>query len=235
MLKVRLDGTGTRGGKIGRGIRQGRCLSPILINLYRQYLTNEALEGFGDFRIGGQVIRTLKYANKLALLAKEVVVLHGMFDRKLEIGRHYRMEINVQQTRLMRISRQPSPAQIMIGQTQLQKLRILKYLSGLLKKDTRCAGETKSRVAIQKAVFNEKKILFTSKLTLNLRKKLMKCYSWTVAVYGSEIWTLRKVDQKYLEVVKRGAEEGCERLVEPIIRQMKYYKTSTKKGISYKQ
>jgi len=55
--------------------------------LYRQYVTNEALGGFGDFKIG-QVIPTLKYANKLALLAKEVVVLHGMFDRHLEIGRH---------------------------------------------------------------------------------------------------------------------------------------------------
>ena len=74
-------------------------MSPILFKLCRQYVTNEAVDGFGDFKIG-QVIPTLKYANKLALLAKEVVVLHGMFDRHLEIGIHYRMEINAQQTRL---------------------------------------------------------------------------------------------------------------------------------------
>jgi len=67
--------------------------------LYREYVSYEALDGFGDFKIG-QVIPALKYANKLALLAKEVVVLHGVFDRHLEIGRRYRMEINVQQTRL---------------------------------------------------------------------------------------------------------------------------------------
>jgi len=63
----------------------------------------------------------------------------------------------------------------------------------------------------------------------------MKWYIWAVAVYGSEIWTLRKVDQKYLEVFKRGAEAGCNRLVGPIIREMKYYKTSSNRGISYKQ
>ena len=63
----------------------------------------------------------------------------------------------------------------------------------------------------------------------------MKCYIWTVAVYGSEICTLRKVDRKYQEVFKRGAEESCKRLVELIIREMKCYKTSRNRGISYKQ
>jgi hypothetical protein len=41
--------------------------------------------------------------------------------------------------------------------------------------------------------------LSTSKLDLNLRKKLVKCYNWIIASYGAETWTLRKVYQKYLE------------------------------------
>ena len=44
-----------------------------------------------------------------------------------------------------------------------------------------------------------KKTLFTSKLDLNLRKKLIKCYIWSMALYGAETWTLRTADQKYLE------------------------------------
>ena len=40
---------------------------------------------------------------------------------------------------------------------------------------------------------------FTSKLDLNLRKKLIKCYIWSMALYCAETWTLRAVDQKYLE------------------------------------
>jgi len=50
-----------------------------------------------------------------------------------------------------------------------------------------------------KAAFNKKKTLFTSKLDLNLRKKLVKCYIWNMALYGAETWTLRTADQKYLE------------------------------------
>jgi hypothetical protein len=70
-VKVRLDQGEARSVKIGRGDRQGCCLSPILFNLYSEYLTKEALEGFRDFKIGGQVIRTVKYADDLELLAKE--------------------------------------------------------------------------------------------------------------------------------------------------------------------
>jgi hypothetical protein len=36
-------------------------------------------------------------------------------------------------------------------------------------------------------------------LGLNLRKKLIKCYIWSIALYGADTWTIRAVDQKYLE------------------------------------
>ena len=71
-------------------------MSPILFNLYSEYLTKEALEGFGDIKIGGQFIHTVKYADDLVLLAKEEKVLQDMIDKLIEIGRCYRMEMNVE-------------------------------------------------------------------------------------------------------------------------------------------
>ena len=50
-----------------------------------------------------------------------------------------------------------------------------------------------------KAAFNKKKTLLTSKLDLNLRKKLVKCCIWSMALYGAETWALQAADQKYLE------------------------------------
>jgi retron-type reverse transcriptase len=95
-VKVRLNRGGTRSVKIGRGVRQGCCLSPIRINLYNEYLTKEALEGLGDFKIGGQIIHTVKYADDLVLLAKEEKVLQDMIDELIEIVRCSGMEMNVE-------------------------------------------------------------------------------------------------------------------------------------------
>jgi hypothetical protein len=61
-----------------------------------------------------------------------------------------------------------------------------------------CA-DTNYPVITTKAAFNKKKTLLTRKLDLNLRKKLVMCYTWSIALYGAEMGTLRKVDQKYLE------------------------------------
>ena len=50
-----------------------------------------------------------------------------------------------------------------------------------------------------KAAFDKKRILFTSTLELKLRKKIVKCYIWSIALYGAATCTLRAVDQKHLE------------------------------------
>jgi hypothetical protein len=49
-------------------------------------------------------------------------------------------------------------------------------LASLVTNAARCTREIKSKNAIAKEAFNRKKTLFTSKLDLNLRKKLVKCY-----------------------------------------------------------
>jgi hypothetical protein len=41
-----------------------------------------------------------------------------------------------------------------------------------------------------KAAFNKKKTL-TSKLVINLREKLVECYTWIIALHGAEIWPLQ--------------------------------------------
>jgi len=193
-VKVRLNRGETRSVEIGRGVRQGCCLSPILFNLYSEYLTKEALERLGDFTIGGQIIHTVKYADDIVLLAKEEKVLQDMTDKLIEIGRCYGMELNVEKTKVMRISRRPLPVKIIIDQKQLENVESFKYLGSILTNDGRCTCEIKCRIAIAKAAFSKKRTLFTSTLDLELRKKLVKCYIWSIALYGAETWTLRAID-----------------------------------------
>jgi len=108
------------------------------------------------------------------------------------------MEMNVEKTKVTRISRQPFPVKIMIDQKQLENVEFFKYLGSILTNDGRCTCKIKCRIAMAKAAFNRKRALFTSTLDLKLRKKLVKCHIWSIAFYGADTWTLRAVDQKHL-------------------------------------
>ena len=116
-------------------------------------------------------------------------MFQDIIDKPIEIGRCYEMEMNVEKTKLMRISRQPLPVKIMIDQKQLEKVESLR--------GSTC--EIKSRMAMTTAAFNKKREQFISTMDLKLRKKLVKCYIWSIALYGAETWMLREVDQKHLE------------------------------------
>jgi hypothetical protein len=67
--------------------------------LYSECLAKEALEGFEDFKIGGQIIHTVKYADDLVLLAKEEKFQQDMIKKEIEIGGCYGMEMNVEKNK----------------------------------------------------------------------------------------------------------------------------------------
>jgi hypothetical protein len=62
-----------------------------------------------------------------------------------------------------------------------------------------CTCGIKCKIAMAKATFNKKRARYTGKVDLKLRKKLVKCCIWSVALYGAETWTLRAVNLLHLE------------------------------------
>jgi hypothetical protein len=63
-----------------------------------------------------------------------------------------------------------------------------------------------------KAAFNKERARFIGKMELELRKKLVKCYIWSITLYGAETLMLRAVEQKHLE----SSEMWCWRRMEKI-------------------
>ena len=47
-----------------------------------------------------------------------------------------------------------------------------------------------------KKVFIEKEKLFTGKVNLELKNRIMKCLVWSVALYAAETWTLTQTDRR---------------------------------------
>ena len=73
--------------------------------------------------------------------------------------------MNVEKTKVMRISRQPSAVTNMIDQKQLENVECFKYLGSIITNDGKCTCEIKSRIAMAKAVFNKKKTLLPANWT----------------------------------------------------------------------
>ena len=63
-----------------------------------------------------------------------------------------------------------------------------------------------------KEAFKRKISLLTSKLNIEIKKQLFRCYVWSIALYGSETWPLRKLERKHLEIF----EMWCWRRMEKI-------------------
>jgi hypothetical protein len=129
----------------------------------------------------------VKCSNDGLLLPKEETVVQGMIDRLIEI-REDTMEWKRmwKKTKVMRISKLPSPVQIMIGQKQLENVKYLEYLGSTIINDARCTCEIKSRIAMAVAAFNKKK-LFASKFDSNLKKKHQS------AAFGAQLGMVLKL------------------------------------------
>ena len=91
-----------------------------------------------------------------------------------------------------------------------------------------------------KAALNRKKTVFVCKFELNLRKELLMCFIFSIALYGVESWTLRNCRSEIpayksysWTVLKCGAGEGWKRSVRPIMWKNKMcYIRSRRRGIS---
>jgi hypothetical protein len=87
-------------------------------------------------------------------------------------------------------------------------------------KETNFTSEITSRIVIEKAAFNKTKILFSSKLDLNLRKKVVTCYIcsklFMVLKRGLlkkfEMWCWRRMEISWTDRVRN--EEALHRVKE---------------------
>jgi len=87
---------------------------------------------------------------------------------------------------------------IYVDGQQVEQVSQFRYLDSLIYEDGYCTKEIRSRIEMAKKVFMEKKKLFTGKMNLELKKRIMKCPVWSVALYAAHIWMLKQTDRRRL-------------------------------------
>jgi len=74
------------------------------------------------------------------------------------------------------------------------------YLGSKITEDNRCKDEILSRIAQAKRAFqNKKHLLTTNSMDLEVRKKFLKIYVWTIALYGCKTWKISAIENRKLE------------------------------------
>ena len=81
------------------------------------------------------------------------MVLQGMTEGLIDAGICYGMEMNLEETKVMRISRQPSPVRCAINTKELENVEYYNCLGSMITNDARCTHEIKSGIAKEKAAF----------------------------------------------------------------------------------
>jgi hypothetical protein len=122
------------------------------------------------------------------LLAEEETILQSI-DGVNGIGICYRMKMNVE--KINGNLKVTIPNTDMINKTRPENVEYFNCLSSMVTNGARLASEIKSSIVMAKTAFN-KGALFTRKLGLNLRRKLVKCSEQSILWR----WNLKASDSR---------------------------------------
>ena len=125
---VRVNDEVTESSEIGRGVRQGCLISPLLFNIYAEAMMREALYDVEDgVKVGGEVLNAVRFADDQAMIAGTEEGLQRIMDNTVRVVESYGMKINTKKTKVMRISRVPSAVSLMIQGIQIEQVDEFKY------------------------------------------------------------------------------------------------------------
>ena len=187
--------------QVGRGVRQGCLMSPLLFSIYVESMMIEAMEGIEEgVKVGGVLVQDIRFADDQAMIASSQEGLQKMMDALNDTARVYGMKINIGKTKAMRVSRnRGGSVSIHIENQEVEQVDKFKYLGSVVTDDGRSENEIKIRIAMAKEAFMRRRELLTKRMKRSLKKRIVKTLIWTVLLYGSETWALGIKDIKKLE------------------------------------
>jgi hypothetical protein len=164
-------------------------------------------------KVGGTLVKALRFADDQAMLASTQEKLQEMMNHLESNSQEYGMKINTKKTKVMKISRnKETTVTIIINGEKVEQVGEFCYLGSVVTTDAKCHSEIRRRIAMGKEAFMKRKELLRGGLSKNLKKRLIKTLIWSVTLYGSETWTLRKEDTRRLEAFEMWLWRRMERI-----------------------
>lgn len=193
--EIRIHNSGTTEEfEIKKGVRQGCILSPMLFNLYvERAFTESLLDSPIGIKINGIPINNIRYADDTVILADNANDLQILLNQVTEASKSLGLKINIGKTKFMVVSRNNIPnTRININGEDIEQVRQFKYLGYMVNEGWDPDQEIRCRIEQSRTTFLKlEKFLKDKNLSFNLRYRMVKCYVWSILLYGVEAWTLK--------------------------------------------
>src|SRR6476469_4375136 len=163
-------------GIIGRGVRRGCPLSPLLFSIYAEMMKKEALENVEEgIRVGVELIKDVKYADDQGMDTNTEAGLQSLMDSLSTTAKHYDMKINIRKTKAMVVSRNGGErVNITVEGQSVEQVSKFRYLGSLISEDGRCLDDVKTRIGMAKDAFYKRKELLTRSIKVLRSKEVLR-------------------------------------------------------------
>src|SRR5688572_5731917 len=147
---VRTEHGDTGKFRIGKGVRQGCILSPVLFNLYAERIIRMAELETADegVKIAGQILNNLRYADDTTLLAGRKEDLAELIKRLRRESEKAGLYFNIKKTKIMTTAEWET---FEIDGEEIQVVTSFSFLGAMIEREGRCETEVRRRIILGKS------------------------------------------------------------------------------------
>ncbi|XP_068082743.1 LINE-1 retrotransposable element ORF2 protein [Anabrus simplex] len=180
-----------------QGVRQGCSLSPLLFIVYLDHIMKLCHEKIKKLTVGNYLMRPVRFsdlafADDLIVVASSEQNLQHNINVWVEELKEKGMEVNVDKTKTMVISRNEERHCIMVDSKPLEQVTKFKYLGSIISSDGKMEEEITERIGTAGRLFNAIRTNFLNKKEISKGTKLAVYKSTFIPTltYGCESWVL---------------------------------------------
>ena len=125
---------------MGRGVRRGCCLSPLLFTIYTDAMMAEAMEGTEEgVKVSGKIVKDIQFADDPGMVASSERGLQSIMDRLEATAGKYEVKVNIKKTKVMKVFRNVERRMnITVGGHKIEQVESFKYLGSTITEDGSC-------------------------------------------------------------------------------------------------